>query len=150
MVRVPPVYGSLRANRQLNTRLGIILCYISIALCMPCLVCRACLQACGKMLADDYDLSAFTHEDGVAALHVAAMLLDARPSAAGHMVSVGAVPMFLSRYGVFCCARGTNTCLKIAVEGRGDGVACGRLVLRWGLFASTVNVVAAASYLDPS
>lgn len=49
------------------------------------------------MLADDYDLSAFTHEDGVAALHVAAMLLDAQPSAAGHMVSIGAVPMFLSR-----------------------------------------------------
>lgn len=50
------------------------------------------------MLADDYDLSAFAHEDGVAALHVAAMLLDAQPSAAGHMVSIGAVPMFLSRY----------------------------------------------------
>lgn len=50
------------------------------------------------MLADDYDLSAFTHEDGVAALHVAAMLLDAQPSTAGHMVSIGAVPMFLSRY----------------------------------------------------
>lgn len=50
------------------------------------------------MLADDYDLSAFTHEDGVAALHVAAMLLDAKPSAAGHMVSIGAVPIFLSRY----------------------------------------------------
>lgn len=49
------------------------------------------------MLADDYDLSAFTHEDGVASLHVAAMLLDAQPSAAGHMVSIGAVPMFLSR-----------------------------------------------------
>lgn len=49
------------------------------------------------MLADDYDLSAFAHEDGEAALHVAAMLLDAHPSAAGHMVSVGAVPMFLSR-----------------------------------------------------
>eukprot|EP00752_Nemacystus_decipiens_P001840 g1774.t1 len=55
------------------------------------------VHACGKMLADDYDLSAFTHEDGVAALHVAAMLLDAKPSAAGHMVSIGAVPMFLSR-----------------------------------------------------
>eukprot|EP00903_Cladosiphon_okamuranus_P008054 g7768.t1 len=55
------------------------------------------VHACGKMLADDYDLSAFTQEDGVAALHVAAMLLDAQPSAAGHMVSVGAVPMFLSR-----------------------------------------------------
>lgn len=50
------------------------------------------------MLADDYDMSTFTHEDGVAALHVSAMLLDAHPSAAGHMVSVGAVPMFLSRY----------------------------------------------------
>lgn len=65
------------------------------------------------MLADDYDLSAFTHDDGIAALHVAAMLLDARPSAAGHMVSIGAVPMFLSRYvaqtslkqtsAVWCC-----------------------------------------------
>ncbi|CAM9212486.1 unnamed protein product, partial [Ectocarpus sp. 12 AP-2014] len=55
------------------------------------------VHACGKMLADDYDLSAFSHEDGEAALHVAAMLLDAHPSAAGHMVSVGAVPMFLSR-----------------------------------------------------
>lgn len=49
------------------------------------------------MLPDDYDTSVFVPEDGVAALHVAAMLLDASPSASGHMVSIGAVPLFLSR-----------------------------------------------------
>lgn len=49
------------------------------------------------MLADDYEMSVFTIEDGKAALHVAAMLLDAKPAAAGHMVSIGGVPLFLSR-----------------------------------------------------
>lgn len=49
------------------------------------------------MLANDYEGSEFTSEDGVAALHVAAMLLDVDPSVAGHMVSLGAVPLFLSR-----------------------------------------------------
>lgn len=49
------------------------------------------------MLPDDYDLSPFTQEDGVAALHVAAMLLDLDPSIAKHMVTIGAVPLFLSR-----------------------------------------------------
>ena len=51
------------------------------------------------MLADDYNVSDFTHEDGVAALHVAGMLLDTDPSVAGHMVSLGALPMLLSRCG---------------------------------------------------
>lgn len=59
--------------------------------------CWCLLQACGRMLADDYDTSVFVPEDGVAVLHVAALLLDASPSAAGHMVSIGAVPLFLSR-----------------------------------------------------
>lgn len=49
------------------------------------------------MLADDYDLSPFNPEDGIAALHVAAMLLDLNPSIAKHMVTIGAVPLFLSR-----------------------------------------------------
>lgn len=49
------------------------------------------------MLADDYETSVYSAEDGVAALHVAALLLDAYPSAAKHMVSIGAVPLFLSR-----------------------------------------------------
>lgn len=55
------------------------------------------LQACGRMLPEDYETSVFTPEDGVAALHVAAMLIDASHSAAGHMVSIGAVALFLSR-----------------------------------------------------
>lgn len=48
------------------------------------------------MLAND-STNVFTVEDGIAALHVTAMLLDASKSAAGHMVSLGAVPLFLSR-----------------------------------------------------
>lgn len=48
------------------------------------------------MLPDDYDLSPFTQEDGVAALHVAAMLLDLDPAIAKHMVTIGAVPLSLS------------------------------------------------------
>lgn len=49
------------------------------------------------MLLNDYDSSVYTEEDGVAALHVSAMLLDAHPHAAFHMVSIGAVPLFVSR-----------------------------------------------------
>lgn len=49
------------------------------------------------MLPNDCEASEFTQDDGVAALHVAAMLLDVDPSVAGHMVSLGAVPLFLSR-----------------------------------------------------
>lgn len=49
------------------------------------------------MLLNDYSENLYTSEDGVAALHVAGMLLDAHPNASFHMLGIGAVPLFLSR-----------------------------------------------------
>lgn len=63
------------------------------------------------MLPDDYELSPFTPEDGVAALHVAAMLLDLDPSTAKHMVTIGAVPLFLSRSAVLAENGGVFWCV---------------------------------------
>lgn len=54
-------------------------------------------QACSRMLPAEYDNSDFAPEDGVAALHVAALLMDAHPDAARHMVGMGAIALFLSR-----------------------------------------------------
>lgn len=67
------------------------------------------------MLVDDYDESVYSQEDGVAALHVAALLLDAHPNAAKHMVGVGGLALFLSRWGyvVLSCTVYTS-CLYTA------------------------------------
>lgn len=49
------------------------------------------------MLVADYNDSDFMPEDGVAALHVVALLLDAHPDAAKHVLGIGGVPLLLSR-----------------------------------------------------
>lgn len=50
------------------------------------------------MLLKDYDDNVYTEKDGLAALHVAGMMLDAHPHAALQMLGIGAVPLFLSRF----------------------------------------------------